>query len=68
MRKKEEQLLKEFDKTWSVDRKRMEKELAQEISKCKAIIENMDKINNELKERELLIKARELEVCLRMIL
>lgn len=46
----------------------MEQELAEEISKCKAIIESMDKINNELKERELLITSRELEVCLRAIL
>lgn len=62
MKFKEEQLLKEFATAWSEDKKKIENELAQEISKCKVIIESMNRINDDLKCRESVITAKELEV------
>jgi hypothetical protein len=59
---KEEQMLKELNKKWLDDRKRIEEELNLEISKCRALTENMDKITDMLVERESIITAKELEV------
>lgn len=64
MKNKEKQLLKEFNKKWSDDRKIIEKELAHEISKCKALTKSMDEIVDMLKDKESIIAAKELEVCL----
>jgi len=63
MKKKEEDMLKEFNKKWSDDRKCIEQELTHEMSKCKALAENMDQMADMLKEREAIVTARELEVC-----
>lgn len=62
MKIKEEQLLKEFNKKWLNDRKRIEEELTHEMSKCKEIAENMDRMADMLKEREAIVTAKELEV------
>ncbi|XP_025415989.1 shootin-1-like isoform X2 [Sipha flava] len=59
---KEEQMLKELNKKWLDDRKRIEEELNLEISKCRALTENMDKITDMLVERESIITAKELEL------
>lgn len=68
MKNKEKQLLKEFNKKWSDDRKIIEKELAYEISKCKALTKSMDEIVDMLKDKESIIAAKELEVCLCILL
>ncbi|VVC34125.1 Hypothetical protein CINCED_3A005839 [Cinara cedri] len=60
---KEEQLLKEFNKKWLDDRKRIEEDLTNEISKCKALAENVDKMADMLKERETIVTAKELELA-----
>lgn len=63
MKIKEEQLLKEFNIKWSNDRKRTEEELTHAMSKCKALVENMDEMADMLKEKEATLTAKELEVC-----
>lgn len=62
MKKKEDNLLKEFNKKWFEDRTRIEEELKHNISKCKTLADNMDKMADNLKERETVITAKELEV------
>lgn len=65
MKLKEEQLLKEFNNKWLHDKKHIEDELTREVSKCKTLAENMDKMADMLNEREAIVKAKELEVsCL----
>lgn len=55
-------MLKELNKKWLDDRKRIEEELTHEVSKCRALTENMDKITDMLVEREAIVTAKELEV------
>jgi len=62
MKVKEEQLLKELNNKWIQDRKYIEEELIHEMSKCKELAENMDKMADMLKEREATVTAKELEV------
>lgn len=62
MKIKEEELLKEFKNKWANERKCIEEELIHEMTKCKVLAENMDKMADMLKEREAIITARELEV------
>lgn len=62
MKTKEDNLLKEFNKKWFEDRKRIEDELRHNISKCKTFADNMDEMADRLKERETIITAKELEV------
>ncbi|KAE9523683.1 hypothetical protein AGLY_015901 [Aphis glycines] len=62
MKTKEEQLLKEFNNKWSIDRKRIEDELTYAMSKCKALAEDLDKMSDTLKERDAIVTAKELEV------
>jgi len=62
MKIKEEQLLKEFNNKWLDDRKRIEEELIHEMSKCKVLSENMDKMADMLKAKEAIVTAKELEV------
>jgi len=63
MKIKEEELLKEFKKKWTDERKCIEEELIHEMSKCKVLAENMDKMADMLKEREAIVTARELELA-----
>lgn len=56
-------MLKEFNNRWMDSRKRIEEQLTHEMLKCKAIAENMDRMADMLKKREVIITAKELEVC-----
>lgn len=60
MKKKEQELLKEFNKKWSEERKIIENELTYEISRCKAVTDSMNKIVDELNLQKSMSKE---EVC-----
>lgn len=62
MKIKEEQLLKKFNEKWLQDRKHIEEDLTHEISKCKALAENVEEMADILKEREAIVAVKELEV------
>jgi len=55
-------LSKEFDNK-QVYGKFIEKEDTCDMSKCKKLAEAMDRMADELKEREAIVTAKELEVC-----
>lgn len=52
MKKKEQELLKEFNKKWSDERKIIEDELVHEIARCKAMTESMLTTVDELNVRK----------------
>lgn len=62
MKIKEEQLLKKFNEKWLQDKKHIEEDLIHEISKCRALAENVEKMADMLKEREAIVTVKELEV------
>lgn len=62
MKIKEEQMLKELNEKWLDDRIRLEEDLSYEISKCKALSDNLDKMADMVKEKESLVIAKEKEV------
>jgi len=62
MKTKEEQLLKELNNKWSNDRKHIEDELTDAMSKCKALAKDLDKMFDILKEKDAIVTAKELKV------